>query len=140
MADRWTYVGKCKWNPGSNIPALSAGGVRGGNTLNSVGMQLFGNLLTNASKLPSDTLRQGYLAITGAHTTPVIDAVTFAAAMSGVSRKTARGWYSALESHGWESPFTEGIGHTQQIDAKPRQSLTPIQVLTSCVRTFFLHV
>ena len=90
MADRWTYVGKCKWNPGSNIPALSAGGVGGGNTLNAAGMQLFGNLLTNASKLLSDTLRQGCLAMTGAHTTPVIDAVTLVAAMSGVSRKTAR--------------------------------------------------
>ena len=81
-------------------------------------MQLFGNLLTNASKLPPDTLQQRYLAMTGAHKTPVIDAVTFVAAMSGVSRKTTRGWYSALESRGWESAFTEGFGHTQQIDAK----------------------
>ncbi len=106
MVDRWAYIGHSCWVPGQNIPALQKGGFQGGFSLNAAGLQLFGNCVTNASKLSDELRRQAYTAITGSKTVANIDAVTLISVLGGVSRKTARSWFQALNDRGWVSAFT----------------------------------
>ena len=49
----WQYVGKSDWQPGCNLPALRRGPRAGAANFGSAaGLQLVGNLLKNAEKLP----------------------------------------------------------------------------------------
>ena len=65
MAGRWSYSSNTMWAPGQNIPALRAGGIQGGQSKNAAGMQLFGNCFKNAAGLPSKTLNELYVTLTG---------------------------------------------------------------------------
>ena len=105
MVDRWTHVGGSSWVPGESIPALQSGGARGGQSLNAAGLQLFGNCVANAGKLPSQMLHQMYIAITGVTTVGNIDAVTVVSVLCGMQRKTARLWFAELNRKGWSSAF-----------------------------------
>ena len=87
MADRWSYASNASWVPGENIPALHAGGVNGGHSLNAAGMQLFGNCVSNLERLPMKTLKELYSTLTGNITAPCVDAVSVAAVLGGVHRK-----------------------------------------------------
>ena len=88
MADRWSYASNASWVPGENIPALHAGGVNGGHSLNAAGMQLFGNCVSNLERLPMKTLKELYSTLTG-HITGVhsVDAVSVAAVLGGCTEK-----------------------------------------------------
>jgi hypothetical protein len=106
MADRWAYVGHTDWVLGENIPALTKGGPRGGQTLNAAGWQFFGNCVTNAGKLPDELRRLVFASLTGSKPVAHVDPVTFVSSVGGVSRKTARSWFHALNERGWASAFT----------------------------------
>ena len=108
MAGRWSYSSNTMWVPGKNIPALRAGGIQGGQSLNAAGMQLFGNCVRNAGRLPSKTLNELYVVLTGKKSATGVDAVSVVAALGGVSNKTARQWYNKLDAMGWSSAFTPG--------------------------------
>ena len=88
MADRWSYASNASWVPGENIPALHAGGVNGGHSLNAAGMQLFGNCVSNLGRFLGKTLQELYSTLTGDTTAPhdSVDAVTVTAVLAGVSR------------------------------------------------------
>ena len=111
MADRWSYASKASWVPGENIPALHAGGVNGGHSLNAAGMQLFGNIVSNLERLPKKTLKELYSTLTGNITAPCVDTVSVAAVLGGVRRKTARRWYASLNAKKWQAAFTPGNPH-----------------------------
>ena len=111
MADRWSYASNASWVPGENIPALHAGGVNGGHSLNAAGMQLFGNCVSNLERLPMKTLKELYSTLTGNITAPCVDAVSVAAVLGGVNRKTARQWYASLSAKEWSAAFTPGKSH-----------------------------
>ena len=111
MADRWSYASNASWVPGENIPALHAGGVNGGHSLNAAGMQLFGNCVSNLERLPMKTLKELYSTLTGNITAPCVDAVSVAAVLGGVHRKTARQWYASLNAKEWSAAFTPGKSH-----------------------------
>ena len=113
MADRWSYASNASWVPGENIPALHAGGVNGGHSLNAAGMQLFGNCVSNLERLPMKTLKELYSTLTGNITAPCVDAVSVAAVLGGVHRKTARQWYASLNAKEWSAAFTPGKSHIQ---------------------------
>ena len=108
MADRWSYASNASWVPGENIPALHAGGVNGGHSLNAAGMQLFGNCVSNLERLPMKTLKELYSTLTGNITAPCVDAVSVAAVLGGVHRKTARQWSASLRAKDWSAAFTQG--------------------------------
>ena len=108
MAGRWSYSSNTMWVPGQNIPALRAGGIQGGQSLNAAGMQLFGNCVKNIDGLASKTLNELYVALTGKKTASCVDAVSVVAALGGVSFKTARKWYNQMDAMGWSSAFTPG--------------------------------
>ena len=108
MAGRWSYSSNTMWVPGQNIPALRAGGIQGGQSLNAAGMQLFGNCVKNAGRLPSKTLHELYVTLTGKKNALGVDAVSVVAALGGVSIKTARQWYNQMDAMGWSSAFTPG--------------------------------
>ena len=86
MADRWSYASNASWVPGENIPALHAGGVNGGHSLNAAGMQLFGNCVSTLERVPRQTLKELYRTLTG-HTRAPVDAVPVAAVLGRVHRK-----------------------------------------------------
>ena len=111
MADRWSYASNASWVPGENIPALHAGGVNGGHSLNAAGMQLFGNCVSNLERLPMKTLKELYSTLTGNITAPCVDAISVAAVLGGVHLKTARQWYASLNAKGWSAAFTPGKSH-----------------------------
>ena len=111
MADRWSYASNASWVPGENIPALHAGGVSGGRSLNAAGMQLFGNCVSNLKRLPMKTLKELYSTLTGNITAPCVDAVSVAAVLGGVHRKTARQWYASLNAKEWSAAFSQGKSH-----------------------------
>ena len=75
MADRWSYASNASWGSGENIPALHAGGVNGGHSLNAAGMQLFGNCVSNLERLPMKTLKELHRTLTSNSSTPGVDAV-----------------------------------------------------------------
>ena len=111
MADRWSYASNASWVPGKNIPALRAGGVNGGHSLNAAGMQLFGNCVSNLERLPMKTLKELNSTLTGrSHCVggAWVDAVSVAAVLGGVHRKTARRWYASLNAKEWSAAFTPG--------------------------------
>ena len=108
MADRWSYASNASWVPGENIPALHAGGVNGGHGLNAAGMQLFGNCVSNLSRLPMKTLKELYSTLTGNITAPCVDTVSVAAVLGGVNLKTTRQWYTSLNAKEWSAAFTPG--------------------------------
>ena len=111
MDDRWSYASNASWVPGENIPALHAGGVNGGHSLNAAGMQLFGNCVSNLERLPKKTLKELYSTLTGNITARCVDAVSVAALLGGVHRKTARQWYAYLSAKEWSAAFTPGKSH-----------------------------
>ena len=111
MADRWSYASNASWVPSENIPALRAGGVNGGQSLNAAGMQLFGNCVSNLKRLPTKTLNELYSTLTGNRKASCVDAVSVAAALGGVHLKTARRWYASLNARGWSAAFTPGKSH-----------------------------
>ena len=116
MADRWSYASNASWVPGENIPALHAGGVNGGHSLNAAGMQLFGNCVSNLERLPMKTLKELYSTLTGNITAPCVDAISVAAVLGGVHRKTARQWYASLNVKGVVgSIYTGKIPHQVQV-------------------------
>ena len=108
MADRWPDESNASWVPGENIPALHAGGVNGGHSLNAAGMQLFGNCVSNLERLPMKTLKELYSSLTGSIKAHRVDAVSVAAVLGGVHRKTARRWYASLNAKEWLAAFTPG--------------------------------
>ena len=90
MADRWSYASKASWVPGENIPALHAGGVNGGHSLNAAGMQLFGNCVSNLERLPMMTLKELYITLTGSIRARDVDTVSVAAVLGwGAPEKCA---------------------------------------------------
>ena len=111
MADRWSYASNASWVPGENIPALHAGGVNGGHSLNAAGMQLFGNCVSNLDRLPKKTLKELYSTLTGNIKAPRVDGISVAAVLGGVNRKTARQWYASLNAKEWSAAFTPGKSH-----------------------------
>ena len=110
MEDRWSSASYASWVPGENIPALRAGGVNGGCSLNAAGMQLFGNCVSNLERLPMKTLKELYTTLTG-KTGKRLNAVSVAAVLGGVHRKTARQWYASLSAKEWSAAFTPGKSH-----------------------------
>ena len=114
MADRWSYESSDSWVPGENIPALHSGGANGGHTLNAAGMQLFGNCVSNLERLPMKTLKELNSTLTGrSHCVggAWVGAVSVAAVLGGVHRKTARRWYASLNAKEWSAAFTPGHSH-----------------------------
>ena len=92
------------WDPGHNIPAISRGanaGERGGQQLCSATMHMFGNVLTNCSRL--STVYVGTIcAEFGCPSDRRADAVTLTAWLCGMNVKTARGWKTKLDATGWQ--------------------------------------
>ena len=121
MADRWSYASNVSWVPGENIPALLAGGVNGGRSLNAAGMQLFGNCVANLERLPMNTLKTLYGTLTGNYISQAglvdakVDAISVAAVLGGVHRKTARQWYASLNAKEWSA----ALGGKRQLLAVP---------------------
>ena len=94
MADRWSYARNVPWVPGQNTPALHAGGVHGGHSLNAAGIQLFGNCVSNLESSPMSTLKQIYSTLTKNITAPwmgdrSVDAVSVAAVLLGCTENCA---------------------------------------------------
>ena len=87
MEGRWSYHSWECWVPGENIPALHAGGVNGGCSLNAAGMQLFGNCVRNLECLPGETLKELYTTLTGHIRTYAVDAVLVASMLGGGTEK-----------------------------------------------------
>ena len=81
MADRWPDESNASWVPGENIPALHAGGVNGGHSLNAAGMQLFGNCVSNLERLPMKTLKELYSSLAGSIKAHSVGAVSVAAVL-----------------------------------------------------------
>ena len=111
MVDRSANAGGELWAPGQNIPSLQRGGSHGGRSLNAPGMEFFGNCVINVERLPKDTVKEMYATLTGMRVAGSLtswDAVSFVAALGGISRKTARSWYEQLNKKGWSSAFTHG--------------------------------
>ena len=79
--------------------------------MNAAGMQLFGNCVSNLERLPMKTLKELYSTLTGNITAPCVDAVSVAAVLGGVHRKTARQWYASLNAKEWSAAFTPGKAH-----------------------------
>ena len=79
------------------MPALQAGGWKGGGSMNVAGMQFFGNCVINADRLPQSILKELYTVLTGTKKASHVDGVSFVGALGGVNRKTARSWYHQLE-------------------------------------------
>ena len=76
--------------------------------MNAAEMQLFRKSVKNAGRLPSKTLNELYVMLTGKKNAPGVDAVSVVAALGGVSIKTARQWYNNMDAMGWSSAFTPG--------------------------------
>ena len=87
MADRWSYASNAPWVLGEHIPALHAGGVNGGHSLNAAGMQLFGNCVSNLERLLMNTLKELYSTLTGNIMAPCVGAVYVAAVLGGCTEK-----------------------------------------------------
>ena len=59
-----------------------------------------------------------------------VDAVTVVAALGGVSRKTARGWYESLKTKGWCAAFTSGVapvGPSHEAVGSPQEAVGSTQ-------------
>ena len=80
----WQYVGRSDWQPGCNVPALRRGPHTGAANFGSAaGLQLLGNLLTNAEKLP-EVLRASVSKHLGSSTSyHTTDVASFVARLGG---------------------------------------------------------
>ena len=102
------------------MPALQAGGWKGGGSMNVVGMQLFGN------RLPQSILKELYTVLTGTKKASHVDGVSFVGALGGVKRKTAHSWYHELNKKAWSSAFD-----TRNIQTDPKVAVGAPELIAS---------
>jgi hypothetical protein len=115
---RWGYRGRTVWKPGENVPALRRGGGPQRSTLNAAGMQLIGNFLTNAEKIPKE-LRSKMCVLMTDRQVGNVDSLSFVAIMGGVSRKTMRSWRVALDRHRWQFSVAHGADNADKPQCEP---------------------
>ena len=142
MAGHWSYPSSAMWVLGHNIPALGAGGIQGGQSRHASGMQLVGNCVKNVGRLPSHTVFEMFVTLTGKTYAPAherVDAVYVVAVLGGSveSINTARQWYNRLGAMGWSSAFTPGqssivAGAKQGKEQDVGSSQVPLVVRRCC--------
>ena len=83
-----------EWRPGCNMPALTRGGVQtsADRTLNAIGMQLVGNIISNLERIPHGLLHKLACALGDREVRSHVQTDAVTALLCAVSRSTVRSW------------------------------------------------